>query len=118
MQKNEANKPAINIYYSSQVDKIEEKIRALLNGIEEEGIPYRLMNDNTLDILSLSYEACVSSILGVGLGVNGKEIVLHFNKLDKLQPLFRISLKSDNSAIRTLGSNAARLVKKMPFKQM
>ena len=99
MQKIEANKPAINIYYSSQIDKNEEKIRTLLNGIEEEGIPYRLISEDTADILALSYEACASSILGVGMGVNREEIVLHYNKLHKQQPLFRINIKSDNSVI-------------------
>lgn len=118
VQNMKKNKPAINIYYSSKIDKNHKKIRVLLNGIEEEGIPYKLISEDETDILTLSYEACNSSILGVGLGINNEEIVLHYNKLHKSQPLFKVKLTSDNSEIRVLGSNGARLVKKMPFKQL
>jgi hypothetical protein len=116
MQQGITIKPAINIYYNSQVN--EDDFKLLLHGIEEEGIPYELKSSDFKDILSLSYDACIGSNLGVGLGISNDEIALHFEKLDKSSPLFRMNIKSNKSIIRSLGSNAARLVKRMPFKGM
>lgn len=49
--------------------------------------------------------------------MDGQSIVLHFNKLDREQPLYRIPARSLGLA-RVLGANAARLVKKLPLKPL
>lgn len=116
MQQNNSIKPAINIYYDKHIS--EKDFFALMHGIEEEGIPFELIPENSTNVIDLSYEACCSSKLGVGLGVSKDEIVLHYEKLDKSSPLYRINIKSKNSVVRSLGSNAARLVKRMPFKDI
>lgn len=108
--------PSINVFYCDRLEKGD--FSALLEGIEEEGIPFRLKCEKEDDALGLSYEACISSNLGVGLGVSEIEIALHFHKLDKQTPLFTININSGNDAVKTLGSNAARLVKRMPFKEI
>lgn len=109
-------KPVINIYYDSTI--AESEFISLLHGVEEEGIPYKLIPENQTDVINLSYGACCSSKLGVGLGVSKDEIALHYEKLDKLSPLYKININSRKDIVRALGSNAARLVKRMPFKNI
>jgi hypothetical protein len=116
LQQDINSKPSIKIYHCKQVNEF--SFKALLYGIEEEGIPYELIACENSDAVSLSYEACTSSKLGVGFGISNSEIALHFEKLDKLSPLFKINFKSKISSIRSLGTNGARLVKKMPFKEI
>lgn len=113
---NTNNKPSINVFYCDKFKKGDFK--SLLEGIEEEGIPFSLKRKEKNDALSLSYEACISSNLGVGLGISEKEIALHFHKLNKETPLFIININSGNDVVKNLGSNAARLVKRMPFKEI
>lgn len=108
--------PSINVYYSKGLE--EDGLKFLLDGIEEEGIPFKLELGEVEDAVALSYEACTSSSLGVGLGMNGKQVSLHFNKLDADAPLFVININSSNDVIKALGANAARLVKGMPFKEI
>jgi hypothetical protein len=116
MQQSANNKPVINIYYDSRI--CESDFISLLHGVEEEGIPYKLFSENQTNVINLSYAACISSKLGVGLGVSKDEIALHYEKLDKSSPLFKISSNSKKNIVRALGSNAARLVKRMPFKEI
>ncbi len=110
-------KPTIKVYY--QENKVSEKeFSFLLYGIEEEGIPYEIHSVNQENIIDISHNASKDSKLGVGLGVNNMEAILHYEKLDKLSPIFRVSLSNNQQALRALGANAARLVKRMPFKNM
>ncbi|MBU5437533.1 glycerol dehydratase reactivase beta/small subunit family protein [Tissierella sp. MSJ-40] len=110
-------KPTIKVYYEK--DSInKDEFKFLLYGIEEEGIPYEVHSMNIDDVTTLSYNASKDSRLGVGLGINKEEIALHYERLDKLSPLFRIKLQSDSHLLRSLGANAARLVKRMSFKKI
>ena len=54
----------------------------------------------------------------MGIGADGQELVLHYNKLEMAQPLFRISAQAGAAQARALGANAARLVKKLPLKAL
>ena len=49
------------------------------------------------------------------IGISKEGIVLQHEKLDKAAPLFKIKLYQ-TELFRKIGANAARLVKKMPFK--
>jgi len=111
-----SNKPSILIYYDCD-NLTESKFLNILLGIEEEGIPYQLEAVHNSDVLELAHEASVNSRLGVGIGVSKEGIVLQYEKLDKASPLFRIKLYQLD-LYRKIGSNAARLVKKMPFKSL
>lgn len=87
----------------------------MLNGIEEEGIPFELVESSLNDITDLSYEAAIGSSLSVGLGINADEVALHFDKLPRSAPLYIIRREVDRQYMRSMGINAARLVKRMPF---
>lgn len=110
----ENTKPTIKVFYSGGL--VEYQFRHVLLGIEEEGVPCDVQHMQDGDALKLATEACNESVLGVGIGITGIEAVLHFNKLPEECPLFDIPMSSGEQALRTLGANAARLVKKLPLK--
>ncbi|NLY45116.1 MAG: glycerol dehydratase [Tissierella sp.] len=110
-------KPTIKVYY--QENRVSKKeFCFLLYGMEEEGIPYEIHPVNEQNVLDISHSAAKDSKLGVGFGINSMEVVLHYEKLDRLSPIFRVDLQSNQQLLRALGANAARLVKRMPFKNM
>lgn len=109
----EMSKPTVHVLCSP--DAPSAAFKELLYGLEE-GIPWE--NDTKAGgALPLAWEAAQASRLGVGVGMDGQSIVLHFNKLDREQPLYRIPARSLGLA-RVLGANAARLVKKLPLKPL
>lgn len=110
-------KPNVKVYYEENVVS-EKDFKYLLYGMEEEGIPYEIKAVSRADILTLSHNASKDSRLGVGLGVNSEEIVLHYEKLNLSSPLFRVKLHNNSQVLRDLGANAARLVKRIPFKKI
>ncbi len=91
-------------------------------GIEEEGIPFKTTNVEFTDIKEAAYKAASLSPLAVGIACSDQEIVVHSRNLSPNQPLFHISLHEhstqQNIQLRHLGSNAARLVKGLPFKTL
>ena len=109
-------KPNIKIYCESGIG--EEDIKEVLLGIEEEGIPYDINYIALNDATKIGYKGSVESVLGVGIGIDRENIVLHYNKLKEDRPIFKIKLKSKATQKRSLGANAARLVTKMPFKEI
>ena len=110
----EMTKPTVHVLCSP--DAPSAAFKELLYGLEEEGIPWE--NDTKAGgALPLAWEAAQASRLGVGVGMDGQSIVLHFNKLDREQSLYRIPARSLGLA-RVLGANAARLVKKLPLKPL
>ena len=113
----EMERPTIKVFIKSDYGR-PETLRQLMYGIEEEGIPYEVTEEKFHDAVSLAWEASQQSRLSVGLGLDRDTLVLHFSKLKESEPLFQISARSPEWDIRAMGSNAARLVKKLPFKQV
>ncbi len=109
-----ADPPAIRVYVAGDAGP-RERFVELLHGIEEEGVPYRLEESGIADVKALSYEAAISSNLAVGLGITRDKAALHFEKLPADSPLYVIDREIDKNHLRDLGSNAARLVKRMPL---
>ena len=108
------DRPSIKIFYDSNAVQ-PDKLTSILLGIEEEGIPYDLAGVPESDVYDIGFKAAKASRLGVGIGVSSNKLILHFEKLEKKRPIFEIgTFEKEN--YRILGSNAARLVKKMPFK--
>ncbi|SKC91848.1 glycerol dehydratase reactivase beta/small subunit family protein [Maledivibacter halophilus] len=110
------NKPSINIYYSNLI-KDHSLYTQLLWGIEEEGLPYQCVSKELNNALELAYAAAESSRLSVGIGIDSTgDIILHYQKLDKDKPLFKINIDEGYANLRKLGANSARLIKGIPFK--
>lgn len=112
----EIRKPMIHFFYAPQADR--RVIREVELGMEEEGIPWKLDQRQDGTALDLAWEAAQSSNLEVGIGADSQWIILHYNKLEQEQPLYRISAQSGPAQARALGANAARLVKKLPLKAL
>lgn len=120
MQRGEiSNKPTIHIYYSSHFSEVPSLIKHFLWGMEEEGVPGSIKVMEEDNGISLGYEAALQSSLEVGIGV-GKDgkMVLHYSKLPPTEPLFILDDESNTGVLRSLGTNAARLVKGVPFKSL
>ncbi|GKT02922.1 glycerol dehydratase reactivase beta/small subunit family protein [Furfurilactobacillus sp. WILCCON 0119] len=91
-------------------------ILPLLYGIEEEEIPFRWTTETTAQTaIGRAFEAAQMAQLNVGIGFDDEAAYLHHNSLPADKPLARVPL-SDPADLRRLGANAARLVKRVPFK--
>lgn len=110
-----AEKPSILIYVEKRFYTA-DVITELTVGIEEEGIPYSVeVREDTA--LNNAYHASRDSRLGTGIGVSD-EVIIHYEKLKKEAPLFRKDTAEKEISFRNLGCNAARLVKRVPFKSI
>ena len=112
----EQEKPCILIYRSSQTGANE--LRALCSGIEEEMIPFELSERPDEGIQKMGFEASERSRLGVGIGINSSGAALSYEKLSPDKPLFILEdEKFNEDELQKLGTNAARLVKGIAFKE-
>ncbi len=107
--------PCVKIFYHNKIKDI-KKINHIVFGLEEEGIPFELSPQDEVSDIKLSYNASLNSKVEVGIGVNSSLISLHYRKLDANKPLFTIKFDDEIENLRKLGTNAARLVKGIPFK--
>lgn len=110
-------KPTIKIYVAPD-HKREQTLRELQHGIEEEAIPYEVIPVDKQSAVLLAWEASRASRLEVGLGLDHDMLALHYGKLEQDHPLFTISARAPEMDVRAMGANAARLVKKTPFKPL
>jgi len=108
--------PSIKIYLSADFKNKGVLIDACC-GVEEESVPYETNPaGNSGDAVGLAYEAALNSILEVGIGIDGKGgLAVHFKKLKESAPLFHINYINEPEKVRSICSNAARLVKGTPF---
>ena len=96
-----------------------EFVKEVIYGIEEEGIPYEITEEEFSDVIKKAYEESFNSRLSFGIALNGEKAVFHFSKLKEENPLFLVNIKSmDKKDLRAYGSNAARLIKGIPFKEV
>lgn len=108
--------PSVYVIHYESLDI--EQFKEILWGIEEEGIPYKVESSDTKNTNELSYEASLKSKLGIGIGISNEKIMLTTSKLDKSNPLISIKLNENYTKLRSLGSNAARLVKGIELKKI
>lgn len=113
----EGSKPTIVVHVNEKFGG-SNILNQICYGIEEEGIPYEVIKVNDNNHIAMAYEACQNSRLGVGIGITEGYAALHYEKLQADCPLFNISTHEDIKKIRSIGTNGARLVKRMPFKKL
>lgn len=92
--------------------------REILMGLEEEGVP-ALVQEVGGEAEELGIQAARLSPLEIGIGLDshGKAVIQH-RKLHRHQPLFTVHLGLRPESARTVGLNAARLVKVLPLKPL
>jgi propanediol dehydratase-reactivating factor small subunit len=107
------NKPTILLYTVNPSEKILKEICA---GIEEEGLLYEQKSFHDKNIHELSFLAANESVLGSGIGINHSKVALQLRAVPKGKNVFYLE-KPTLEECRKIGSNAARAVKRIPFKK-
>ncbi len=108
------NKPTILIYATEPEEALLEEICA---GMEEEGIPFTIVRKEAMDFDSLCLDSANDSVLGAGIGILRSQAALHLRLLPKGKQLFSV-INPTLPQARCLGANAARAVKRIPFKEL
>lgn len=108
------NRPSIVIY---TVRPNEILLKEVCAGIEEEGVLFEVTPQEESDLDTLIFRAAHDSILGTGIGIYGEDIGFSLRNMLMGEKIFNIT-KAFRSQARDLGQNAARAVKKMPFKEI
>lgn len=118
-RKEDNNRPTIHIYYSSHNPEASDILKNFLWGMEEEGVPGITKEFDESNSVELAYKAALQSRLEVGIGI-GRDgsVALHNTKLPPSEPLFLLNDIKNVAVLRSLGTNAARLVKGVPFKSL
>lgn len=109
------SRPAIIIALPKGTEKFPEHLRSILYGIEEEQIPFQFEQSDLDTAVERAYRAALSSRLSVGISFDNNQIVIHYKNLRPEHPLFSERI-GDETELRRMGANAARLVKGVPFK--
>ena len=73
-------------------------------------------NDST-DIIHNAWLAACQSPLLVGIGCSREKLVVHYKNLPSSAPLFTLTYQQNSHDRRSIGNNAARLVKGIPFRE-
>lgn len=114
---NQSQKPSVNIGVQKEYEK-NSLFRNLCYGLEEEGIPFQYFISEDSDIHKLANDAANESRLNVGLSIGDQNnIIIQHKKLDIDQPFIEKRIDEDFQA-KIMGSNAARLVKGIPIKDI
>jgi hypothetical protein len=86
------------------------------SGIEEESVPFNILTSDSDNADVLAYEGAMLSVLGVGIGLDSRgNISVHSKGLPQGKPLFKTNYYVEQDKLRATCSNAARLVKGVPF---
>lgn len=112
----QSNKPSV---YIGLQDRYQESplFSNICFGLEEEGIPYDYFLSNE-DVNQLAFDSAQKSRLSVGIGLgDDDQIIIQHKKLDADQPFFQKKIEKYFQA-KIMGSNAARLVKGIPIKEI
>lgn len=97
-------------------DRQSEQLAAAVGyGIEEEGLPYKIMS-GSLDKAE-AYEYTRRAGLGVVVVVTGRKASVFTRQMKEPEPLFEYGI-NEAEAAKTTGKNAARIVKNKPFIDM
>jgi hypothetical protein len=109
----DTERPAVLIYVHEAVEP--DRIREMLLGIEEEGVPAQVSASSELNPLELASSASIASRLGVGVGVSLGYVVVTTEKLPARRPYLAGRVDAGPDHARAMGANAARIVKRMPL---
>lgn len=108
------NKPTVKIYIVSIYDDLLNEICA---GIEEEGVLYEVEHQTDARVSEMAYQAANDSVVSVGIGIVHREVALHLEQCKRGLDAFRL-LSPTKEQCRRLGTNAARAVKRKPFRTL
>lgn len=108
------DRPSIKIHVHRAVS--DGALEDLLLGIEEEGVPADVVREDERNPLELAHRAANASQLGLGVGIALDYAVVTLDKLPKERPYLATHWSLDPQQDRRCGSNAARIVKRIPLR--
>lgn len=106
--------PAVFVHVAAGDGTALREVRA---GLEEEGVPCRVIAAAG-DAVANAYSAACASPVSVGVGLDADSACLHLPQLPPDQPLLSLPAVHVPERLRALGHNAARLVKGAPLKEL
>ena len=111
----DGSRPAIHVSLAAGVDNAHFNWTAF--GAEEEGVPCRQVSTTLTDPVAIAYEAAVSSRFGVGVGISSGQVVVHELHMPTDHPIIVFEVGSKFlDYCRLAGSNAARLIVRLPLR--
>ncbi len=117
MSEEQSKKPSVYIGFDAEIAG-SNIFKNVCYGLEEEGIPFYYFAGEEKNAEVLAHEAAQGSRLNVGVGIGvDNNIVLQHKKLDLENPFFKQKIDYNFQA-KIIGSNAARLVKGIPVKEI
>lgn len=97
-------------------DRTPSLVQYIEHGIEEEGVSWAVQPGYDGAAAAVAHRAAMDSKLKIGVCVAADgRVVVHHKQLLNDDPLFDVAEPTPDDA-RKLGSNAARLAKRMPLK--
>ncbi|RCW45666.1 MULTISPECIES: glycerol dehydratase reactivase beta/small subunit family protein [unclassified Halanaerobium] len=115
--KEQSKKPSVYIGFDAEIAG-SDIFKNVCYGLEEEGIPFYYFASEEKNPEILAHEAAQRSRLNIGVGIGAdNNIVLQHKKLDLENPFFKKKIDYNFQA-KIIGSNAARLVKGIPVKEI
>lgn len=107
-------RPSIRVHAHTGISA--DQLTHVLLGMEEEGVPVIVEHHDELNPLILANRAAIASRLGIGLGLALDYAVITTEKLPESKPYVATWLNVDAATDRIIGSNAARMVKRIPLR--
>lgn len=108
-----SKRPSVYIYTNHPQPEI---LYQICSGIEEEGVFYEVIPRKEMRLEELTYQAATESMLGSGIGIYENKAAFQVKGLSKGCYVFHYTDPKKGQA-RLLGSNSARAVKKLSFKE-
>lgn len=107
-------KPSIYIYVNKPNRAV---LREICSGIEEEGVFYEIIEQDSQDLNTLTWKAANDSMLGAGVGMKENSAAFSIRGL-KMGKNVEYYAYPSNEESRLLGTNSARAIKKQAFKNI
>ena len=92
-----------------------EVLREVCAGVEEEGVPTRVVDTADADAVLLAHAAARESRLEVGVALGAGTVVVHHAKLPERSPAEVVPAEAGAPGWRRAGRSAARIVKGLPL---
>lgn len=105
-------RPSIFIYTYGADPKVVKEVCA---GIEEEGVFYEIMKQESGSTTQLAKDAARDSMLGSGVGIVGTSVAMTMRGL-KGDTMIDQKQAPTKEECRNLGANSARVIKKLPLR--
>lgn len=110
------NENAIPILYDDRLSNI-SYVNELCYGLEEQEVLYITKKIKIDHPLEKVYENTRSNRFGVAITLNNEKLIVHYKNLNKNEPIFYYNVPFMTlGKFRSVGENAARLVKSKPLK--